>query len=78
MAPDRRLVDEHQVDLARFLCREAITYLERQLGSRTLRPPSGRALIRRLDALQERLEQLEQVIAAIKPHAHSEERTHTD
>lgn len=74
MGPDRRLVDDHQVELARQLCRDSIDYLERQLGLATLSPPGGRALIRRLAALKDRLDQLERVLQAIEQPIRSEDR----
>jgi hypothetical protein len=74
VAPDQRLVDDHQVELARQLCRDSIDYLERQLGASTLRPPGGKALIRRLASLKDRLEQLERVLEAIAQPTHSEDR----
>lgn len=78
MDPDGRLVDVRQVDLARELCQAAISYTEQELGLRTLHPPTGKALIRRLQALRSRLEQLGDVIDALSEPPHSAQRTPPD
>lgn len=75
MAPDRRLVDEHQVEIARQMVWNSIDYLERQLGLNTLRPPTGKALIRRLAVLKHQLQQLEELLGALADPTHSEDRT---
>lgn len=74
MAPDRRLVDEHQVELARQQCQSSIEFLEQELGLRMLRPPQGRALIRRLAELRDQLQQLEEVLAVLAAIPRSEDR----
>ena len=66
MVPDGRLVDR-QVEVAPQLCHDSIDYLERELGISTLRPPGGKALIRRLNELKRQLDQLEALLAAISP-----------
>lgn len=78
MAPDQRLVDQHQVELARLHCQSSIEFIEQELGLRMLRPPQGRALIRRLAMLRDQLAQLEQLLGALSEPAHSEERPPTD
>jgi len=78
VARERRLVDHHQVELARAMLRNSIDYLERQLGLGTLAPPTGRALIRRLTALRHQLSELEQVLTGLAPPADSPDRTDQD
>lgn len=65
MAPDVRLVDHRQVELAQQLSRLALEHVEQQLGIRSLDLPRGRALLRRLQRLHELLEQLEGVLTAL-------------
>ncbi len=66
MAPDRRLVDQHQVDLASNLCQAAIDYTEQKLrrNMSALRPgavPTShlRELQRRLLVLRDVIERLQ-------------------
>lgn len=71
VAPDLRLVDHHQVELALQLSRLARDHVEQQLGIRALDPPRGRALLRRLQALHGILNELEGVLDALSelgPH----------
>lgn len=66
MARDGRLVDEHQVELAQHLCRQAITYTERQLGLSTLRPPREPPSCAACRPYTRQLEQLEGAIGALR------------
>jgi hypothetical protein len=65
VAPDRRLVDQHQVELAQQLCGAAIEYVEQELGLPA--PADEPVAVRqhRLQHLLDRLGQLEAVIGAL-------------
>jgi hypothetical protein len=78
VAPDRRLVDRNTLGMTRRLAEEAITYVEQQLGQRTLRPPSGTTLLRRLNRLRDDLDQLAGILAALEHQADSEQPTPLD
>lgn len=73
MAPDRRLVDRHQVQLARRLAEGLTTYVEQELGLSALRPPAGRLLLRRLSRLHDDLDQLAGLLAALELQADYEQ-----
>jgi len=65
VAPDQRLVDQHQVELAQQLCGVAIEIVEQELGLPA--PPDEPVAVRahRLGDLLTRLRHLEAVIGAL-------------
>lgn len=73
MARDLRLVDRNGLALARRLAEASITYVEEDLGQRTLRPPAGKALLRRLKRLRDHLDQLANVLAVLENPPDSEQ-----
>lgn len=73
MAPDQRLAVRRQVELARRLAEASITFVEQQLGQSTLRPPTGKTLLRRLSRHRDGLDQLAGVLAALEADLDSEQ-----
>lgn len=71
MAPDRRLLDEHQVELARELCRLAREYTEQQLERNTSSFRPGMVPIRHLRELRRRLTALQALLDGLLPSRHS-------
>lgn len=67
MAPDRRLVDQHQVELAQQMCEAAIDVVEQQLSSLTPVWWAPAVRRRRLTVVLSRLYQLKAVIGALAP-----------
>ena len=65
MAPDRRLVDHHQVELAQQLVRAAIEYFEETLGPDASSRGSDPRLDPYLDEVLHRFRALEGVIGAL-------------
>jgi hypothetical protein len=62
---DQRLVDQHQVELARDLAGACREYVEQQLGLRALSPPPRPLLLRRLQELYRLQGELEQTLRAL-------------
>lgn len=78
MAPDRRLVDHRQLEVAARMAKASVEYIEQQLGQATLRPPTGKELLRRLGRLRADVDQLASLLAELQAGLDSEQQPGLD